>query len=113
VLVVDDHPGFRRFARRLLTVGGYRVVGEAADGAGALAQAVSLRPDLVLLDVFLPDADGFGIAEQLAVLPEPPVVVVISGRTRVELEPRLSAAPVRGFLAKDELTLDRLAALVR
>ncbi|MDQ3974333.1 MAG: response regulator [Actinomycetota bacterium] len=113
VLVVDDHAGFRRLAQRLLMAGGYDVVGLAADGADALNQAALLRPDLVLLDVLLPDLDGFGVAERLAGLAEPPVVVLVSSRTRVELGSRLDEAPVRGFLSKEELTLQRLAELIR
>lgn len=113
VLVVDDHLGFRQLARRLLMAGGYEVVGLAAGGAEAVRQAALLRPDLVLLDVLLPDLDGFGVAERLAGLAYPPVVVLVSSRTRVELGARLDTAPVRGFLPKEELTLQRLAELIR
>lgn len=113
VLVVDDHAGFRQLARRLLMAGGYEVVGLAAGGAEAVRQAALLRPDLVLLDVLLPDLDGFGVAERLAGLADPPVVVLVSSRTRVELGARLDTAPVRGFLPKEELTLQRLAELIR
>ena len=65
VLVVDDHQGFRSRARLLLEADGYEVVGEAADGRSALAEARRLRPDLVLLDVQLPDLDGFEVAAQI------------------------------------------------
>lgn len=113
VLVVDDHAGFRQLVRRLLIAGGYEVVGLAADGAEAVRQAALLRPDVVLLDVLLPDLDGFGVAEQLAGLTDPPIVVLVSSRTRIELGTRLDTAPVRGFLSKDELTLQRLAELIQ
>ena len=66
VLIVDDHAGFRGFARRLLEAGGFVVVGEVGDGVSALAAVERLRPELVLLDVMLPDTDGFTVAEQLA-----------------------------------------------
>ena len=62
ILNVDDHPGFRRFARSLLEREGFDVVGEAEDEASALAAAVRLRPGLVLLDVPLPGRDGFEVA---------------------------------------------------
>ena len=67
VLIVDDHADFRAFARTLLEAGGFEVVGEARDGASALSAARALRPELVLLDVQLPDIDGFAVCEQLAV----------------------------------------------
>lgn len=92
--------------------GGYEVIGLAADGAQALHQARALQPDLVLLDVLLPDLDGFRVAEELAGLADPPVVVLVSSRTRIDLGTRLDNAPVRGFLPKEELTLQRLAELI-
>ena len=66
VLIVDDHPSFRRFATRLLEMAGFSVVGEAEDGASALAAVRRLRPELVLLDVLLPDMSGFAVADALA-----------------------------------------------
>ncbi|MFL6122796.1 response regulator transcription factor [Actinophytocola sp.] len=109
ILLVDDHAGFRRVARRLLEVGGLNVVGEAANGEEALAMAEKLLPDVVVLDVLLPDMDGFVVATQLAALPAPPRVVLISSLTRAELGTRIDAAPVAGFLAKDDLDGARLA----
>src|SRR6266702_1613721 len=64
VLIVDDHPSFRSFARTMLEAEGFRVVGEAADAAGALAAVIELRPAIVLLDVQLPDLDGFEVARR-------------------------------------------------
>jgi len=111
ILLVDDHAGFRRVARRMLEAGGLRVVGEAASGHEALALVGKLRPEVVVLDVLLPDMDGFVVATQLAALPAPPTVVLISSRTRTELGARLDTAPVAGFLAKEELDGRRLAEL--
>jgi CheY-like chemotaxis protein len=113
ILVVDDHPAFRDLAQRLLIEGGYDVVGSAAGGGEAMRRVVDLQPDVVLLDVLLPDFDGFDAAQRLACLPQPPVVVLISSRTRSELAASLADAQVRGFLAKDELTLDSFDALLR
>ena len=76
VLIVDDHPGFRAAARRLLELEGYEVVGEAEDGLSAIAAARELRPDFILLDVQLPDVDGFEVAERLCVDPTAPQIVL-------------------------------------
>jgi len=80
VLIVDDHDGFRSFAAALLQAEGFEVVGQAADGESALEAAERLRPDLVLLDVQLPDLDGFEVAERLTATSEPPAVVLVSTR---------------------------------
>ena len=111
VLIVDDHAGFRGFARRLLEAGGFTVVGEAADGASALAAVEALRPELVLLDVLLPDTDGFAVAERLAENVDEPVVVLTSSREAGDFGQRLERSPARGFLHKDDLSGAALAAL--
>lgn len=111
VLIVDDHASFRRLARKLLEAGGFTVVGEAADGRSALAAAAALHPQLVLLDVLLPELDGFAVARQLATQAEPPLVVLTSSRDRLELGTRLADAPAVAFLQKDELSAERLAAI--
>ena len=112
VLIVDDHGGFRESARALLEAEGFAVVGDAADGAGALAAVARLRPDVVLLDVQLPDEDGFVVAGRLAAGQDPPRVVLISSREAGAYGPRVGAAPVCGFLAKRELSGAALAVLV-
>jgi DNA-binding NarL/FixJ family response regulator len=113
VLVVDDHPSFRRFARRLLEAAGFSVVDEAEDGASALAAARALRPDVVLLDVLLPDTNGIELAELLASEPPAPLVVLTSSRSAVDLEPSLGRSSARGFIAKRDLTAASFAQLVR
>jgi DNA-binding NarL/FixJ family response regulator len=112
VLIVDDHAVFRGDARELLEVAGYRVVGEASDGAQAVTMARRLQPDVVLLDVQLPDRDGFAIAEELAVLPSPPRVVLISSRQAADYGSRLRTAHVVGFIHKPELSRARIEELV-
>jgi DNA-binding NarL/FixJ family response regulator len=112
VLIVDDHPTFRRFARRLLEAAGFAVVGEAPDGAAALAAVRELRPDAVLLDVVLPDRSGLDIAEALARRPERPLVVLTSSRDAEDLGAALNDAPVLGFIPKGELSGPAFAALV-
>jgi CheY-like chemotaxis protein len=72
VLIVDDHAAFRASARALLQAEGFDVVGEAANGAAAVEAVAALRPEIVLLDIQLPDLDGLAVAEQLAAAPDPP-----------------------------------------
>src|SRR5512133_491505 len=100
VLVVDDHPSFRHFATKLLQAGGFDVVGEAGDGASALAEARRLQPELVLLDVLLPDMSGFVVAEALAGDSHQPRVVLVSSRSASELGAALDESPAAGFLTK-------------
>jgi DNA-binding NarL/FixJ family response regulator len=111
VLVVDDHPSFRRFATKLLQAGGFEVVGEAEDGASALAAARRLQPELVLLDVLLPDVSGFMVAEALAGDSHHLSVVLVSSRSAADLGSALDESAVAGFLTKSELTVDALAAI--
>jgi DNA-binding NarL/FixJ family response regulator len=112
VLIVDDHDDFRESATALLDAEGFAVVGGAADGQTAVAAVTRLHPDVVLLDVQLPDLDGFAVAERLAALPRPPQVVLISSREATAYGPRVGEARVAGFLAKRELSGASLAALV-
>jgi CheY-like chemotaxis protein len=109
VLIVDDHPAFRAAARRLLELEGYDVVGEAEDGLSALAAARTLRPDFILLDVQLPDLDGFEVAEQLSGDENPPAVVLTSSRDRSDYGPCLATSPACGFLPKAELSAAGIA----
>jgi DNA-binding NarL/FixJ family response regulator len=108
VLIVDDHAPFRTLARLLLVADGFDVVGEVGDGAGALVAARALRPDVVLLDVQLPDADGFAVAAALSGGPGAPAVVLVSSRSRTDYGSRVTDSAARGFIAKDELDGDAL-----
>jgi DNA-binding NarL/FixJ family response regulator len=112
VLIVDDHPSFRRLAAKLLEAGGFDIVGEAEDGRSGLTAARRLRPELVLLDVLLPDMSGFAVAEALAADSGRPLVVFVSSRSASELAAGLERSSACGFIAKRELTAAALAALV-
>jgi DNA-binding NarL/FixJ family response regulator len=112
VLIVDDHEAFRGSASAMLEAEGFHVIGQAADGQEAVAQAERLRPDVVLLDIQLPGIDGFTVAERLAALPEPPRVVLISSREASSYGHRVGEAAAQGFIAKRELSGEALAALV-
>jgi DNA-binding NarL/FixJ family response regulator len=112
VLIVDDHEAFRVSASALLEAEGFAVLGEAADGGAAIVECERLRPDVVLLDIQLPDLDGFTVAERLAAAREPPAVVLISSREAEAYGPRLESAAARGFISKRELSGAALAALI-
>lgn len=111
-VVVDDHPGFRGCARRVLEEHGFTVVGEAADAASALESARRLRPQLALVDVCLPDMDGFELASRLASLEEPPVVVLTSSHDPAELRPMVPSCSARGFIPKEQLSREAIEALL-
>ena len=112
VVIVDDDAGFRSLARALLEAEGFDVVGEAEDGASALAAVDLLHPRVVLLDIQLPGIDGFEVAERLAGAGDPPVTVLVSARGVSAYRRRLAGSPARGFIAKSELSGNALAALL-
>jgi DNA-binding NarL/FixJ family response regulator len=111
VLIVDDHQPFRAVARELLESAGYVVTGEAADAAEALAAVAADSPDAVLLDVQLPDRDGFTIATTLAAA-DGPAVVLISSREADDYGRRVAACGARGFIPKSKLSAATFAALL-
>lgn len=112
LLIVDDHSGFRSFARALLEAEGFDVVGEADDAQSAIAAVGRLRPQVVLLDIQLPDIDGFEVAERLSGEPDSPAVVLVSTRDISSYRRRLAGSPVRGFIPKGELSGSALLGLV-
>jgi DNA-binding NarL/FixJ family response regulator len=114
ILIVDDHPSFRATVRTLLTADGFEVVGEAADGAAALEAIAKLQPDLVLLDVQLPDMDGFAVIEAILQMNgHAPTVVLTSSHDACDfgsIVPRCGAA---AFVPKAELSGAALRAVLR
>jgi DNA-binding NarL/FixJ family response regulator len=104
VLIVDDHPSFRASARRLLEDEGYDVVGEAEDGSGALRAANELAPEVILLDVRLPDLDGFAVSRRITGRPGSPAVILISSREVDEWGRAVVDAGARGFISKARLS---------
>ena len=98
VLIVDDHPSFRASARVLLEAEGFDVVGEAADGAQAITEAGRLRPEVVLLDVQLPDIDGFDVAARLTGGDDAPTVILVSSRDGSDFGPLVTRSGARGFV---------------
>jgi DNA-binding NarL/FixJ family response regulator len=112
MLIVDDHPTFRATARALMEAEGFTVVAEAADGATAVAEAMRVAPDVILLDVELPDCDGFEVAARLAALGSTAAVVLTSSRDRIDFGGLVADSPARGFIPKAELTGDGVKELM-
>jgi DNA-binding NarL/FixJ family response regulator len=112
VLIVDDHASFRSSARLLLEAEGYEVVGEAETGALGLQAAAALQPDVILLDVHLPDVDGFDVASRLATGDGSPRVVITSSRDASDFGPLIQRSGALGFVPKNELSGEALAALL-
>ncbi|MCA1823515.1 MAG: response regulator transcription factor [Frankia sp.] len=111
VVIVDDHASFRAAAGALLEASGMQVVGEAATGAQAVDVVTALRPDVVLLDIQLPDMDGIEVAQRLSSLEPMPVLVLTSSHDARDYGARLTSAQARGFIPKAELTAVRLVEL--
>jgi DNA-binding NarL/FixJ family response regulator len=112
VLIVDDHPTFRSLARDLLESEGFRVIGEAENGSSALEGAAALHPDLVLLDVQLPDLTGFEVVERLRADGVPTPVVLTSSRDASSYGDQIESSGALGFIPKAELSGDAIRALV-
>ena len=112
VLIVDDHPTFRAFARDLLETEGFEVVGESEDGASAVASIGSLEPDLVLLDVQLPDLTGFEVAERLRAAGVETPIVLTSSRDASAYGDQVESSSSIGFIPKADLSGDALRALL-
>jgi len=110
VLIVDDHAGFRHAARALLEADGYRVVGESATGGEGIAAAELLRPDLVLLDLGLPDVDGIEVTRRLSARMRHLKVVLTSSRDASDYPPHFDHCGAKGFIPKAELSGSALAA---
>jgi DNA-binding NarL/FixJ family response regulator len=104
VLIVDDHDGFRTQVRALLDAAGYEVVGEAGDGTSGVEEATRLAPDLVLLDVQLPDMSGFDVARRLRERGTEPAIVLISSRDRSDYGSRIERSGADGFISKGDLS---------
>ncbi|HEY4752063.1 MAG TPA: response regulator transcription factor [Candidatus Limnocylindrales bacterium] len=110
LLLVDDHAGFRARARALLEAEGFDVVGEAADGRTGLSIAGQLHPDVALVDLQLPDIDGFAVAAGLRSAASAGRIIIISGRDETEYRARVAESAADGFIAKADLSGDSVRA---
>jgi DNA-binding NarL/FixJ family response regulator len=104
VVLVDDDDGFRRLARLALSADGVDVVAEATDGQSALQAVAECRPDVVLLDIGLPDMDGIEVARRLSHGGGRPMVILISSRDSTYGN-RVAAGVAAGFIRNDILSL--------
>jgi DNA-binding NarL/FixJ family response regulator len=112
VLVVDDNPGFRDRARLWLEADGFQVVAEASTGAEALASVRAHSPEVVLLDVQLPDMSGLNVAEELGRVEGGPEVVLTSTRDAADFGERLARSGARGFVPKSQFSGRAVASLL-
>jgi DNA-binding NarL/FixJ family response regulator len=103
ILLIDDDPAFRRLARRALSGTGLTVVGEAATAAAGSSAARSLRPEIMLVDVGLPDGDGISLAKELAALPWRPRVVLTSVDPDAASPEEVRLSGASGFVPKQDL----------
>lgn len=112
ILIIDDDPRFRMQVSEVLVTDGFDVVGEAVDGATGLEAARSLKPDFVLLDVGLPDIEGFEVARALSIDGPPPEVVLTSSRDARAYGRRLTSGHFLGFIPKERISGAAIRALV-
>lgn len=115
VLLIDDDPAFRRLARQTLSGSGLTVVGEAATAAAGISAARSLEPEIMLVDVGLPDGDGISLARELSALPWGPRVVLTSVDPDAASPEEVRKSGAIGFVPKQDLPgsgLDMLMARI-
>ncbi len=112
VVIVDDHPSFRAVARMMLETDGFEVVGTAEDGKSGVVGTLRLEPDVVLLDVELPDINGFEVAARLRAAGSRSAIVLASSRERSDFGSLVDESGARGFLTKAELSGDAIRKLV-
>ena len=112
ILVIDDNAAFRRALSRVLETGRFTVIAEATTGASGVQLAREHHPDVVIVDVQLPDTDGFDVAEQLAALHLPMEVILTSGLDSSDLGSLITESSARGFIPKAELSVGAIDALL-
>lgn len=112
LLVVDDHAGFRASVRLLLQHGPYEVIGEAADGASGVEAAATLQPDVVLLDIALPDLDGFEVTRRLLASGSRAIIVLVSSRDARDYGGRVERSGAHGFIPKARLTSNAISTVM-
>lgn len=110
-VVVDDHQAIRSTARRLLQAAGHPVLGDAANGADGIAMVLDLDPDVVLLDVVLPDMTGVEVARRLREAKARAAIILISSHELEDLGDPVAESGAHAFISKSDLTVEAVEAL--
>lgn len=110
VLIVDDHPSIRKAARLVLDTKGFIVIGAVADGEAAVVETLRRQPDIVLLDVGLPDMTGFEAASRLRDAASSAVILLVSSRERSDFGPLIVDSGANGFVQKEQLSGETIRA---
>jgi two-component system response regulator EvgA len=108
IVIVDDDAAFLETVRLLLESDGFEVVAEALNGVDGVAASAEHRPDLVLVDVNLPDIDGFEVVERIAGEADAPPAVLTSIRSEGDFGNLIDQSSARGFLSKTDISGDAL-----
>ena len=112
VLVVEDHNLVREALRALIEENpSLEVVGQAHDGSEALSLAEQTRPDLVIMDIMMPNLNGFEATRGMTQLPRPPKVVILSQYNRVDYVLQALISGASGYLLKDAAADELLLAI--
>jgi DNA-binding NarL/FixJ family response regulator len=111
VLVADDHPGFIKAIRRLLAQNDFEVVGSVEDSAQLLGEATRLQPDVILLDLFMPDMNGLDACRQLSRVLQRTRIIVLTAEKDADIRQVALAAGAFAFVDKQALGAELLPAV--
>jgi len=110
-VVIDDHLAVRDMTRRLIEAAGHRVLGEAATAAEGIEVVRELDPDVVVLDIVLPDQSGFDVARTLKDDGTDATIVLMSSHELDDLGGSVEESGADAFISKSDISLDSLRAL--
>lgn len=111
IVIADDFAAFRRFLRLVLQENGFHNVAEASDGLEAVAKAAELQPDLVLLDIGMPNLDGMKASAQIRSVAPEAKILFVSQNTDPEIVRAALSDGAGGYVCKSELNRELLPAI--